>query len=148
MWVATKDPDAVRTTKGVDILLRRSDLARAKRAAKSADLEYFEVLGVGMFLDHKNPHPKRGVHIIWAGEKVKPEYPLPAPDVDDRLELQPGRFVVSLIDLVKMKLMARRLHDLTQLKDMIDVGLIDREMLRQLPKVLAERLEPLFAEQT
>ena len=30
LWVATRDPAAVRTTKDVDILLRRADVTRAK----------------------------------------------------------------------------------------------------------------------
>ena len=33
LWVATKDPAAVRTTKDVDILLRREDLPKARAAA-------------------------------------------------------------------------------------------------------------------
>jgi hypothetical protein len=51
LWVATKDPAAVRTTKDVDILLRREDLPRARAAVMSADFDYFEVAGVGMFLE-------------------------------------------------------------------------------------------------
>src|SRR5262245_20562602 len=68
VWVATKDPDAVRVTKDVDILIRRNDLPAARKAARSADMEYFEVLGVGMFLDRVDPHPRRAVHLLWAGE--------------------------------------------------------------------------------
>jgi hypothetical protein len=33
LWVATKDPAAVRTTKDVDILVRREDLPMARAAA-------------------------------------------------------------------------------------------------------------------
>src|SRR5712671_841914 len=51
LWVATRDPAAVRTTKGVDILLRRDDLPRARAAAAAVALDYFEVMGVGMFLE-------------------------------------------------------------------------------------------------
>jgi len=72
LWVATRDPAAVRTTKDVDILLRREDLPRARAAALSAGMEYFEVMGVGMFLDEADPNPRRGVHLVWAGEKVRP----------------------------------------------------------------------------
>src|SRR5262252_146054 len=42
LWVATKDPAAVRTTKDVDILLRREDLPRARAAAAGVGLDYFE----------------------------------------------------------------------------------------------------------
>src|SRR5213080_5306789 len=51
LWVATRDPAAVRTTKDVDILLRREDLPKAKSAALAAQMDYFELLGVGMFLE-------------------------------------------------------------------------------------------------
>src|SRR6266436_5919291 len=87
LWVATKDPAAVRTTKDVDILLRRDDVAKARAAVRPADLDYFEVIDVGMFLEKSDPNPRKAVHIVWAGEKVRPEYPLPAPAVDDRVVL-------------------------------------------------------------
>ncbi len=38
LWVATKDPAAVRTTKDVDILLRREDLPNARTAAAAVGL--------------------------------------------------------------------------------------------------------------
>src|ERR1700732_2140940 len=68
LWVATKDPAAVRTTKDVDILLRREDLPRARAAANSVALDYFEVAGVGMFLERTDPNPRKAVHLLWSGE--------------------------------------------------------------------------------
>src|SRR6185369_10396413 len=41
LWVATKDPAAVRTTKDVDILLRREDLPKARAAANAVEFDYF-----------------------------------------------------------------------------------------------------------
>src|SRR5208283_3077326 len=63
LWVATKDPAAVRTTKDVDILLCREDLPRARNAAASVGFDYFEVMGVGMFLEHPDPNPRKAVHL-------------------------------------------------------------------------------------
>src|SRR3954466_2321589 len=83
LWVATKDPAAVRTTKDVDILLRRDDLPKARAAAAGIALDYFEVAGVGMFLERSDPNPRKAVHILWSGEKVRPEYPLPSPTVEE-----------------------------------------------------------------
>jgi len=74
LWVAVKEPAAVRTTKDVDVLLTRADLPRARAAALPAGFDYFEVLGVGMFLDRADPNPRHAVHILWAGERVRPEY--------------------------------------------------------------------------
>src|SRR5436190_22758639 len=137
LWVATRDPAAVRTTKDVDILLRREDLPRARAAAASVALDYFEVVGVGMFLERSDPNPRKGVHLLWSGEKVRPEYPLPSPTVDERELLEPGKAVVSLAGLVRMKLMSNRDQDRVHLRDLIDVGLIDRGLLQTLPPELA-----------
>jgi hypothetical protein len=146
LWVTTKDPAAVRTTKDVDILLHRDDLPRAKSAALSIGLDYVMVLDVGMFLERTDPNPRHGVHLIWAGEKVKGECALPSPTIDERQELEPGKFVVLLPGLVRMKLMANRDQDRVHLRDMIDVGLIDRTMLSGLPAELAARLDALLTE--
>jgi hypothetical protein len=145
LWVATKDPAAVRTTKDVDILLRREDLARA-RAAADAEFDYFEVMGVGMFLERSDPNPRKAVHIVWAGEKVRPEYPLPSPGLDEREELEPGKQTVALAGLVRMKLMSNRDQDRVHLRDLIEVGLVDRGLTADLPPDLAARLDALLTE--
>jgi hypothetical protein len=145
-WVATKDPSAVRTTKDVDILLRRGDLPKARAAAASVDMDYFEVLGVGMFLERSDPNPRKAVHLLWAEEKVQAEYPLPSPSVNERVLLDPGMQVISLAALVRMKLMSNRDQDRVHLRDMIDVGLIDRDLLSALPAILAERLNTILSE--
>ena len=145
MWVATKDPAAVRTTKDVDILVRREDLPQARAAALSVGMDYFEVMGVGMFLD-RDPNPRHAVHLVWAGEKVRPNYQLPSPTIDQRQTLPGGIHVVSLHGLVLMKLMSNRDQDRVHLRDMIDVGLIGRQLLEKLPPELAERLDALLSE--
>ena len=144
LWVSTKDPAAVRTTKDVDLLVDRSDLPQVRKAGLVAGLEYFEVLGVGMLLEKDDPNPKKGVHLIWANEKVRAEYLFPAPAVQRAENLPPGLPVVPLLDLVIMKLQANRNHDLAHLEDMIDVGLIDRNMLQQIPPALAKPLDSLL----
>jgi hypothetical protein len=146
LWVATKDPAAVRTTKDIDILLRREDLPKARAAAAAVALDYFEALGVGMFLERSDPNPRKGVHLLWAGEKVRPENPLPSPTVDERETLEPGKHVVSLAGLVRMKLMSNRDQDRVHLRDLIDVDLIHRDLLATLPPELATRLDALLSE--
>lgn len=146
LWVASKDPAAVRTTKDVDILLNRTDLPKARAAATKAGLDYFEVHGVCMFLERTDPNPRYRVLLIWAGEKVKAESLLPSPNIDEREELEPGKPVVSLTGLVRMKLLANRDQDRVHLRDMIGVDLIDRSMLQGLPTELAERLDALLSE--
>ena len=144
IWVATRDPAAVGTTKDVDLLIRRDDLGRARAAAHTVEMDYFETMGVGMFLDRKDPNPRHAVHLIWAGEHLRPGRPLPSPNVDDRTTLPGGHEVVSVEGLVSMKLMANRDQDRVHLRDMIDVGLVERVLLEGLPEELATRLEALL----
>jgi hypothetical protein len=146
IWVATRDPAAVRTTKDVDVLLQRQDLPKARAAALAVGMDYFEVLGVGMFLEKADANPRHAVHLVWAGEKVRPEYPLPSPTVDQNEVLEPGKHVVSLQGLVLMKLMSNRDQDRVHLRDLIDVGLVSRDLLSDLPSELTVRLEALLTE--
>jgi hypothetical protein len=145
LWVATKEPAAVRTTKDVDLMIRRADLPQARAAALSVEMDYFEVLGVGMFLDRKDPNPRHAVHLVWAGEKVRPEYDLPSPAIEQRQSLS-GIQAVSLPGLVRMKLLSNRDQDRVHLRDLIEVGLVGRDLLGQLSAALAERLEALLSE--
>lgn len=146
LWVSVKDPSAVRTTKDVDILIKRSDLGPARAAALSAGMDYFELMGVGMFLDRNDPNPRHAVHLVWAGERVRPGYEHPAPPVEERETLGPDIEVASLSGLVSMKLQAGRDQDRLHLRDMIDVGLVDRNLMDRLPPDLAARLDVLLAE--
>jgi hypothetical protein len=143
IWVATVDPDAVRTTKDVDILLDRSDLPQARDAALEIGLDYFETMGVGMLVDRKNPNPRSAVHFVWAGELVRPGEAARSPSVDQH-EVVDGRWkVISLAGLVTMKLTAWRDQDRVHLRDLRDVGLVDERVLRDLPAELAERWQVL-----
>ena len=145
MWVATREPAAVRTTKDIDLLIRREDLPRARAAALSVEMDYFEVMGVGMFLERSDPNPRKAVHLVWAGERVRPEYELPSPGIEQRQAISDVQ-AISLPGLVLMKLLSNRDQDRVHLRDMIDVGLVGRELLPNLPPSLAARLEALLSE--
>lgn len=82
-WVARFDDSMVRNTKDVDILLRRSDLAAAQEALAKVGFIYRHVGGVDIFLDGPNSKARDAVHVVIAGERVRPEYVLPAPDVNE-----------------------------------------------------------------
>src|SRR6516162_1585889 len=82
-WVATVDESAVRNTQDVDILLRRSDLEATKSALAKAGFVYRHVKGIDMFLDGPRAKARDAVHIIFAGERVRSEDPVPAPEVNE-----------------------------------------------------------------
>lgn len=142
-WVSEVDEAAVRNTQDVDILLRRSDLERAKEAMEKAGFVYRHAASIDMFLDGPKAKARDAVHIVFAGEKVRPEYLLPAPDVDEIKITATGR-TVALEALVRMKLTSFRLKDRVHLLDFIGVGLIDASWLPRLPADLAARLRELL----
>jgi hypothetical protein len=146
LWVATRDPAAVRTTKDIDLLIRREDLPRVRAAGLAAGFDYFETLGVGMLLDRADPNPRHAVHLIWAGEiaRAGEQHPMPVLQQPPRLD---GKWhTAPLVDLVMMKLVANRDQDRVHLRDMIGVGLVDRKLAGQLPTELRIKLEPLLSE--
>ncbi len=146
LWVGSRDQSMIRTTKDVDALLDKKDLPAARAAARSIGMHFYELMGIGMFLEDDAPSPKHAVHLIWAGEPASPRSVADAPLIDDRIDFGQGRWVVTIPALVRMKLDANRAHDLTHLRDMIDVGLIDRSILSQLPEALHARITPLLDE--
>jgi hypothetical protein len=143
-WVARVDPSAVRNTQDVDILLRRSDLERAKSALEGAGFVYCQVVSIDMFLDGPGARPRDAIHIIFAGEKVRPEYTETTPDVVP-FDLAPPFHIVSLENLVRMKLTSFRLKDQVHIQDMIGVGLVDETWPDRLTAQLAERLREILA---
>lgn len=143
-WVATVDESAVRNTQDVDILIARPDFETAKQAMESAGFSFRHVFGVDMFLDGPGAKAKDAVHIVFAGEKVKPEYDLAAPGLDGVVRLGETVPCIALDDLIRMKLTSFRRKDQVHLQDMIGVGLADASMLPGLPPPLAARLKELL----
>ena len=142
-WVSTVDEGAVRNTRDVDLLVRREDLPAITAALEQAGFVRAEVLDVPMFLDGPDAKPSESIHLLFAGEKVRPEHPLPSPHlaaVDD-----PAGFrVLPLPSLVYMKLLSHRLKDQVHVRDLIGVGLIDRSWVARVPPVLAGRLREML----
>jgi hypothetical protein len=50
---------------------------------QNTGLVYQNTFGVERFLDGPEASPKEAVHVVLASEKVRDEYILPAPDVDE-----------------------------------------------------------------
>jgi hypothetical protein len=142
-WVGRIDKAAVRFTQDVDLLIRREDLQRTVDAMQAAGFVFRESFGVSFFLDGPQAGPRDAVHLVFSGEKVKQNDPLPAPDVADSEPAEHFR-IVSLASLVTMKLTAFRRKDQVHLLDMLGVGLIDDSWPARLPTPLAERLQELI----
>lgn len=142
-WVSEVDEAAARNTQDVDILLRRADLERAKAPLAAAGFVYRHSSGIDMFLDGPNAKARDAVHIIFAGEKVRKEYTLAAPDVEESKTTSAIR-AVNLDALVRMKLTSFRRKDQVHVQDMIGVGLVDQSWVGRLPAELGMRLQELL----
>jgi hypothetical protein len=142
-WVATIDEGAVRNTRDIDLLVRRSDLSTITTALEQAGFVRVEVLDVPMFLDSPDAKPSESIHLLFAGEKLRPEHALSSPDLTT-LDDPAGFRVLTLEALVQMKLLSNRDKDRTHIRDLIGVGLIDRNWLVTLPPLLRERLQGIL----
>ena len=142
-WVAQADDAAVRTTRDVDILLRREDLARAVAAMEQAGFVYRHSAGIDMFLDGPDAKARDAVHVLIANEKVRETDVMPAPDVDESIDIESHR-TLSLEALVRMKLNVFRDKDRMHLRDMLDVELIDETWTTRFTPELATRLQELI----
>jgi hypothetical protein len=139
-WVATVDEGAVRNTRDIDLLVRRSDLPAIITALEGAGFVRDELLDVIMFRDGPDGKPSEAIHLLFAGEKTRPEHFLPAPEIQTVED--PAQFsVITLESLLLMKLMSNRRKDQVHVDDMARLGLIDSNWLGKLPPELADRLQ-------
>jgi hypothetical protein len=142
-WVGRVDEEAVRNTRDVDLLIRRGDLAAARAALEAAGFVYYQLLDVDTFIDGPQGKPSGGVHLLFAGEKVRADDEHAAPGLDE--SERAAEFQVAKLEaLVRMKLIAWRDKDRTHLRDMIGVGLLDATWPARFPPPLGERLQQLL----
>jgi hypothetical protein len=142
-WVARVDQEAVRNTKDVDLLVPRQDFERVVAELQAVGFVHQNVAGVDLFLDGPQGSVRSAIHVLFAGERVRPDYPLPAPEISE-CEPGPDFPVPTLEALVRMKLTSFRLKDQVHLLDLLEVGLIDASWGDCFPAELCARLEQLI----
>jgi hypothetical protein len=144
-WVARVDQEAVRNTKDVDLMIVREDLFRVIDVLHSVGFIHQNVSGVDLFLDGPEGSVRSGIHVVFAGEKVREDYLLPMPAIGE-CERGPDFPVPTLDALVRMKLTSFGLKDKVHLLDLLDVGLVDANWCGHLPPEIAPRLQELIQE--
>ena len=150
-WVSRVDETAVRNTRDVGLLLRRADLPTATVALEAAGFQHRRVASSGqagamdVFLDWPESRVGDAVHIVFAGERTRPDQPEPNAQVEEGENAGDFR-LVTLEALVRIKLSAFRDKDRVHLRDLLGVGLIDAGWLPQLPGTLRRRLEEILAD--
>lgn len=140
-WVGRVDQGATRATKDVDLLVRRVDTPAITAAITRLGFAREDLRDLVLFIDPDEPSKKSGVHLVWAGEKIRPSYTVLSPTVDEAVRDPEGFLVLDLPALVRMKLTSYRPIDQAHVLDMHSVGLIDERVRSALPPELAARLD-------
>ncbi len=139
--VNDREPIAARMTRDVDVLVARSDLERITRTARQHGFKYRQAAGVDMLVDAERPKARSAIHLLFTGEKIRPEYVTRPPEFSQPSLTWEGVPLANVADLVTMKLTSFRLKDQVHIQDMDSVGLITTEIEEQLSDTLRERLE-------
>jgi hypothetical protein len=140
VWVAKADPAATRTTKDVDLLVNRTDLDRITEVMRALGFEVQDLRRLVLFVDPQEPSRRSGVHLVWAGQKVRPSYAHPAPAVAEAVRDPEGFWVLDLPALLRMKLTSLRDVDKVHVADLLRVGMVTPPIRDALPPDLRERL--------
>jgi hypothetical protein len=101
-----------------------------------------------LFLDPEEPSELSGVHLVWAGRKVRPSYAHPAPAVTESVFDDEGFWVLELSALVRMKLTSYRDIDRVHVADLLRVEMIDDALRGSLPPDLLKKLRAVEASAT
>lgn len=137
--VDARDPMGARLTRDVDVAIDRKDLDAMRAALEPYGFTFRHVAGVDMFLDAKNPGARGAVHLLFAGEKVRPDdlaaVPHSLPEKAPK-----GFWIAPVADLVQMKLTSYRLKDQVHIQDLDHAGLITPEIEQTLSEPLRARL--------
>ena len=141
--VEEADPTHTTLTRDVDLMVSRSDLERIKEAAARNGFRFRHAAGVDMLLYGSAEGAKNAVHLIFSGEKVRPNQATPNPPIHPERKVIHGRevWVVPVPDLVRMKLSSYRDKDRVHIRSMDAAGLISREVEKGLPDELRSRLQ-------
>ena len=99
-----------------------------------------------MFLERADTMPRRGVHVIFAEEKIIPHDLYPAPPVVTGIRSPEGVDAIDLRELLILKLIAFRDIDRVHIRDMIRVGLIDDTVAERITPPLRPRMEEIRAD--
>jgi hypothetical protein len=142
-WVAQVDESVVRNTRDVDIILNEQDLDAAIVALENIGFIYRRSAGVSMFLDGPEAKARDAVHVVFAGKKVRDEYPEPVPNIDE-YELIDDARTLPFEALVRMKLTSFRRKDQVHLLDLLSIGLLDEAWMPRLSPELRRRLKELI----
>jgi hypothetical protein len=140
LHVSECDQLAARVTRDIDLAVNRADLGRIAEAVRPYGFALRHVAGIDMLVDAAKPSARSAVHMVMAGERVRPTDIAPIPEFSAPVRTSEGILIVPVADLLRMKLTSFRLKDKVHVQDMDGVGLITPEIEAVLTGELRERL--------
>ena len=140
--VEEADPEHATLTRDVDLMIRRSDLERVREIGARHGFRFRHTAGLDMLLYGETNSARNAVHLLFSGEKVRPNQTTPNPPIQPEKKSILGVevFIIPVADLVQMKLSAYRDKDRVHIRSMDAAGLITAEVEGTLPVELQARL--------
>jgi hypothetical protein len=145
MHVNEVEPMAARLTRDIDVAIDRADLDAIIEATRPYGFRYRHAAGVDMLVDAEAPKAHSAIHLLFVREKVRKEYEEAVPAFSPAVQYENGISIISVADLVKMKLTSFRDKDRVHVRDMDSVGLITAEVQAGLSPILQQRLKHIRA---
>jgi predicted DNA binding CopG/RHH family protein len=145
--VEEANPEHSTLTRDVDLMVRRADLERIKDVAAKHGFRFRHSAGLDMLLYGETNSARNAVHLIFSGEKVRPNQATPNPPIRPVRKAIHAQdvFVMPVADLLRMKLSAYRDKDRVHIRSMDAAGLITAGIEKTLPTELQSRLQHVRA---
>ena len=140
--VEEANPEHSTLTRDVDLMVQRADLDGIKLAAAKQGFRFRHAAGIDMLIYGDTVSARNAVHLVFSGEKVRPNYPAPTPPINPERKSILGKdvMVIPVSDLVRMKLTSNRDKDRVHVRSMDAASLITGEIEKSLTPELLSRL--------
>jgi hypothetical protein len=142
VWIESVEESAVRFYRNVEFIIRRSNLNSVIEALSSIGLIPDQKADRIVFQDKPNRREHWSDRALFSGEEIVSNLCF-VPDTDPHVIIN-GVRVLPLQTLAKFQLERWTLDDNVDLRDMIDVGLIDANWPAKFRPELANRLQHLL----
>lgn len=141
--VEAVNPEHAMLTRDVDLMVLRADLERIKEAGVRSGFRFRHTAGEDMLLYGNTDRARNAVHLIFSGEKLRPNQATPNPLIapERKSVLGEAVMVIPVADLVRMKLSSFRDKDREHVRILDTVGLITPEVENKLTPELRVRLQ-------
>ena len=142
VWIESVDESAVRLYRNIDFIIQRGDSGLVSSTLKEIDLTAEIQEDHILFLNNHAQSVRYSDRAFFASERLF-KYNATIPSLGAVVVIHDVP-VISLSELVKFQLERYKLDDKVDLRDLMDVGLVDQSWTSKLPPELAGRLQTIL----